>query len=73
MPTSTRDHLPVIKTSNYPLLRLQTISNIIELFPFFNCLALCDNFYFTNEQILVSDQINDIETSVLEDFVESWI
>jgi len=73
MPTSIRDHLPIIKNSNCPLLRLRTISNIIELFPFFNCLALYDNFYFTNEQILLSDKINDIETSVLEDFMESWI
>ncbi len=73
MPTSIREHLPIIKNSNCPLLRLRIISNIIELFPFFNCLASYDNFYFTNEQILLSDKINDIETSILEDFVESWI
>ncbi len=73
MPTSTRDHLPIIKNSDCPLLRLRNISNIIELFPFFNCLTLYDNFYFENEQDALSDKVNDIETSVLEDFVESWI
>lgn len=73
MPISIREHLPLIKNSDCPLLRLRTISNIIELFPFFNCLALYDNFSFPNEQIFLSDKINDIETSVLEDFVESWI
>jgi hypothetical protein len=73
MSTSIRDHLTLIKNSHCPLLRLRNISNIIELFPFFNCLSLYDNFYFENEQIASSDKINDIETSVLEDFVELWI
>lgn len=73
MSTSIRDHLSLIKNSHCPLLRLRNISNIIELFPFFNCLSLYDNFYFENEQIASSDKINDIETSVLEDFVELWI
>jgi hypothetical protein len=65
-----------IPTSNYSLLRLRTISNIIELFPFFNCLStmhLYKNLCLKNEQILLSDKTNEIETSVLEDFVEFWI
>jgi len=73
MPISIRDHLPIIKNSDCPLLRLRTISNIVELFPFFNYFSMYDNFYYSSEQILLSDKISDIETSVLEDFVESWI
>ena len=73
MSPTLREHLSVIKTTHGPLLRLRNISNIIELFPFFNCLSLYDNFYFENEQIPLSDKINDIETSVLEDFIELWI
>ena len=30
-----------------------------------------DNLFLKNDQILISDKINEIETSVLEDFVES--
>jgi hypothetical protein len=76
MSISIRDHLPIIKTSNCPLLRLRTISNIIELYPFFNCLSKMhlygdDNLFLKNDQILISDKINEIEMSVLEDFVES--
>ncbi|CAF3374341.1 unnamed protein product [Rotaria sp. Silwood1] len=76
MPTSIRNQIPINNNSNHPLLRLRTISNIIELFPFFNCLAkmhINDNLYSKNEQILLSDTMNEIETSVLEDFVESWL
>jgi hypothetical protein len=73
MSPTLRNYLSAIKISHGPLLRLRSISNIIELFPFFNCLSLYDNFYFKNEQIPLSDKINDIETSVLEDFIESWI
>ncbi|CAF1108703.1 unnamed protein product [Rotaria sordida] len=74
MPISIHNQLPIIKNLNHPLLRLRTISNIIELFPFFNCLTKMhtnDNLYLNNEQILLSDTMNEIETSVLEDFIES--
>ena len=78
---SIRDQLPIINNSTRPLLRLRTISNIIELFPFFNCLSKMhlydhydyDNLFFNNKQFFLSDKMNEIETSVLEDFVESWI
>ena len=76
MPASIRDQLPVIKNPTCPLLRLKTITNIIELFPFFNYLSnipTYDNICLKNDQIILSDKINDIEISVLEDFVESWI
>ncbi|CAF4229302.1 unnamed protein product [Rotaria sordida] len=74
MPISIHNQLPIIKNLNHPLIRLRTISNIIELFPFFNCLTKMhtnDNLYLNNEQILLSDTMNEIETSVLEDFIES--
>ncbi|CAM4914423.1 unnamed protein product [Rotaria socialis] len=74
--TPLHDHLPIIDSnSNPPLLRLRTISTIIELFPFFKFLGrihLNENLYVRNDQVLSPDTINDIETSVLEDFVESW-
>jgi hypothetical protein len=34
---------------------------------------LYKNLCLKNEQILLSDKTNEIETSVLEDFVEFWI
>lgn len=74
--TSVKDSLPIVKHSQPPILRLQTISNIIELYPFFSCLAhmhMNDNLYIRNGQVLSSDITNEIETSILEDFVESWI
>ncbi|CAF4045021.1 unnamed protein product [Rotaria sp. Silwood2] len=61
MPISMCDQLLIISNSNYPLLRLRTISNIIELFPFFNCLARIhtkDNLYLKSEQILLLDTIH---------------
>jgi hypothetical protein len=113
-----RDRLPIIKNSTRPLLRLRTITHIIELYPFFNCLTRMhayDHHYYQhslqthahplNKQISLSktkdstkkktkslihtssyrksesgsinsikeDTMSEIETSVLEDFVESWI
>ncbi|CAF0958288.1 unnamed protein product [Adineta steineri] len=118
IPASMRDRLPVIKTSTRPLLRLRTITNIIELYPFFNCLTRMhtyDHHHYQhslpthtntfNKQISLSktkdsskkkskslihtssyrksesstmnsikeETMSEIETSVLEDFVESWI
>ncbi|CAF0944762.1 unnamed protein product [Adineta steineri] len=118
IPASIRDRLPVIKTSTRPLLRLRTITNIIELYPFFNCLTRMhtyDHHHYQhslpthtntfNKQISLSktkdsskkkskslihtssyrksesstmnsikeETMSEIETSVLEDFVESWI
>lgn len=75
MSKSVRDQLPIDNNLNRPLLRLRTISNVIELFPFFHCLSQMhtnDKLHVKNEQVLVSDTANDIEISVLEDFVESW-
>ncbi|CAF3570172.1 unnamed protein product [Adineta steineri] len=65
--------IPIIQTSNFPLLRLRIISNISELFPFFNYLSkmhLYDNLYLKKDQIFLSDKTNAIETSILEDFLE---
>jgi hypothetical protein len=76
MPTSIRDNLPIINHSRCPLLRLKTLPNIVELFPFFNYLVrmpIYDTLYLKREQILLSDKLSDIEISVLEDFVESWL
>lgn len=39
MSASIRERLPVIKSSSRPLLRLRTITHIVELYPFFNCLT----------------------------------
>lgn len=67
--------LPTVNSSNRPFLRLQTISNIVELFPFFNHLVklqINNNLYLNNEPIVLSNTTNNIEISVLEDFVECW-
>ena len=117
-PASTRDRLPNIKSTARPLLRLRTITNIIELYPFFNCLThmhtydhhhyqhpLASQISLLNKQIslpkrkesskkknkslnytsshrksestlinsIKEETMSEIETSVLEDFVESWI
>jgi hypothetical protein len=56
--SSPIDPLPIIKNSNHPLLRLRTISNINELFPFFNYLAKLysnGNLYIRNEQSVLED------------------
>jgi hypothetical protein len=108
----------MIKSSTRPLLRLRNITNIIELYPFFNCLThmhIYDHHHYqhpltsqtslSNKQIslpkrkesskkknkslthtlsyrksestvnnsLKEETMSEIETSVLEDFVESWI
>ncbi len=117
IPPSIRDRLPIIKSSARPLLRLRTITNIIELYPFFNCLThmhtydhhhqhpLTSQTSLSNKQIslpkikesskkknkslthtssyrksdstvinsIKEETMSEIETSVLEDFVESWI
>lgn len=112
-----RDRLPTIKTSARPLLRLRTISSIIELYPFFICLThmhtydhhhyqhpLTSQSSLTNKPVtlpkrkesskkknkssthssinrkseskainsLKEETMSEIETSVLEDFLESW-
>ena len=116
MSTSTRDHLSTIKNTNRPLLRLRTITHIIELYPFFKCLTYMHPYHYqhslsnhttlsnNNQPIPVlkrkelskkknkfllnvssyrktesktinstqGEAMSDIETSVLEDFVESW-
>ena len=120
MSTSTRERLPTIKNSNRPLLRLRTITHIIELYPFFKCLThmhTYDHHHYqhslsnhttlsnNNQPIPIlkrkelskkkkkyllnmssyrktesktinsvqEETISEIETSILEDFVESWI
>ncbi|CAF4922768.1 unnamed protein product, partial [Rotaria magnacalcarata] len=118
MSTSMHDRIPIIKNTNRPLLRLRTITNIIELYPFFNCLtqmhtydhhhyqhALPTHTHTLNKQMPIpkkkesskkknkslahvssyrksesttmnsvkEETMSEIETSVLEDFVESWI
>ncbi|CAF1679986.1 unnamed protein product [Adineta ricciae] len=118
MSTSIRDRLPTIKSSARPLLRLRTITHIVELYPFFNCLtrmhtydhhhyqhSVSRNSHSLNKQLSLSkskdsskkknksmnhtssyrksdsssansikeDTMSEIETSVLEDFVEYWI
>lgn len=118
MPASIRDRLPIIKNLNRPILRLRTITNIIELYPFFNCLTQMHTYdhhhyqhpltsqtsilnkqvslpkrkesskkkskslfhlssYRKNESPTIhsrkEETMSEIETSVLEDFVESWI
>ncbi|CAF0867652.1 unnamed protein product [Adineta ricciae] len=118
MSTSIRDRLPTIKSSTRPLLRLRTITHIVELYPFFNCLtrihtydhhhyqhSVSRNSHPLNKQLSLSkskdsskkknksmnhtssyrksdsssansikeDTMSEIETSVLEDFVEYWI
>ncbi|CAF3354247.1 unnamed protein product [Rotaria sp. Silwood1] len=118
MSTSIHERLPIIKNMNRPLLRLRTITNIIELYPFFNCLtqmhtydhhhyqhSLPTHTNISNKQIslpkkkesskkknkslihissyrksdsttmnsIKEETMSEIETSVLEDFVESWI
>ncbi len=115
--TSIRDRLPIIKNSNRPLLRLRTITHIIELYPFFNCLTrmhtydhhhyqhpLTSQTSILNKQVSIpkakesskkkkkslihtssyrkssstttnskkEETMSEIETSVLEDFLESW-
>lgn len=118
MPAAMHERLPVIKHANRPLLRLRTITNIIELYPFFNCLTQMhtyDHHHYQhslpmhtntlNKQLSIpkkkestkkknkssahvssyrksettsmnsvkEETMSEIETSVLEDFVESWI
>jgi len=118
MPASIHDRLPIIKSSNRPLLRLRTITHIVELYPFFNCLTrmhtydqhhyqhpLISQTNILNKQLslpktkesskkknkssihtssyrksnstiinsIKEETMSEIETSVLEDFVESWI
>lgn len=117
IPSSIRDRLPSIKTAARPLLRLHTISSIIELYPFFNCLThmhtydhhhyqhpLTSQSSLTNKPVTLpkskesskkknkssthnssnrksestainsikEETMSEIETSVLEDFLESW-
>lgn len=118
MPTSIRDRLPHCKSSSRPLLRLRSITHIVELYPFFQCLTrmhtydqhhyqhpLSSHTSLTNRQLsmpkhkdsskkknkssahyatsmrksetistisLQEETMSEIETSVLEDFVESW-
>lgn len=117
MPQTIRDRLPTIKNTNRPLLRLRTITNIIELYPFFNCLThmhIYDHHHYqhpltshtnllkkqlslpktkestkkknkfsihssstkksdsTTMKSIKEETMSEIETSVLEDFVESW-
>ena len=59
-------------TSTFPLLRQRTLSNLNELYWFFNSLSIYNNFDYSMEQISLTETINEIETSILEDFVESW-
>ncbi|CAF2527782.1 unnamed protein product [Rotaria sp. Silwood2] len=118
MSTSIHERLPIITNTNRPLLRLRTITNIIELYSFFNCLtqmhtydhhhyqhSLPTHTNISNKQISIpkkkesskkknkslqhissyrksdsttmnsikEETMSEIETSVLEDFVESWI
>ncbi|CAM4958947.1 unnamed protein product [Rotaria socialis] len=118
MSTSMHDRIPIIKNINRPLLRLRTITNIIELYPFFNCLTQMHTYdhhhyqhtlpthtHTLNKQMPIlkkkesskkknkslthassyrksesttmnsvkEETMSEIETSVLEDFVESWI
>ena len=72
MPTSIRDQLPIIDPRDCPFLRLRNLSNSIELYPFFHCLMTYENDFSQNDTQtnVLSDHI---ETSVLEDFIESGI
>lgn len=117
MPPTIVDRLPKISNANRPLLRLRTITNIIELYPFFHCLTQMhtyDHHHYqhslsahpniSNKQVslpkkkesskkknkssahmsssrksestamnsITEETMSEIETSVLEDFVESW-
>ena len=114
-----RDRLPPTNELTRPLLRLRSITHIIELYPFFQCLTRMHTYdhhhhqntlpmqsnLMTRQQTMPKSKesskkknkssmhhslsmrklesasmhsvqeetISEIETSVLEDFVESWI
>ena len=67
-PVSVRDSLPMLRNHHRTLLDQRAISNIIELSPFFHFLSAMN----VCEESVVSTS-NAIESSILEDFLESWI